>query len=316
LDDNNKLDFTEALTFFDDLETGLAHLCTAKYGGSGAGKIFYVNPENTPGPVSLEHGIPDGVKLTGHNHPFSKGEEGHKCKGDCGKPATYHSTSDHYCEECLTNAIETDNNTPRRRLLWPVFQEIDTDHNGTIEFSEFTEYVKKALSPFANESIISSRIEELKQVLASKPKIILDVRHHHLLNLMEGKDLPEVYTGGQFYCNGCSEIGCAWVYHCDLCNYDLHLNCAGNPEQEAAYEQEKLEKNKELVRAAYKSAHDLAVRLGLNETDIAECSGVNLGDLNNLISSAEAQELGNALGQAAEVMVGALEQSTGQCTQQ
>jgi len=53
------------------------------------------------------------------------------------------------------------------------------------------------------------------------PANIRTSSHEHELEL-----LPKVYGGMGYGCDKCSQFGSGHVYHCDLCQYDMHPQCA------------------------------------------------------------------------------------------
>ena len=50
------------------------------------------------------------------------------------------------------------------------------------------------------------------------------------------KKMDKVYGTGQFICDICNELDKGWVYHCDECGFDAHIQCAFRAVQDYNYD--------------------------------------------------------------------------------
>eukprot|EP01126_Amoeba_proteus_P026972 TRINITY_DN2670_c0_g1_i3.p1 TRINITY_DN2670_c0_g1~~TRINITY_DN2670_c0_g1_i3.p1 ORF type:complete len:492 (-),score=95.86 TRINITY_DN2670_c0_g1_i3:26-1501(-) len=161
---------------------------------------------------------------------------------------------------------------PRTKKLHSFFSKIDTNNDGTIDYEEFVGFFMKELSPTAGSSVVHARLDELEKKFAEKAATFNDKRHPHLLKLIPGSELPELYGENRLYsCDGCHKRGRAWVYHCtEGCNWDLHPDCAGDY---VAYDAEQLRLKKEELRTAFSTVRKLGQLMGLSDAEISEIEG-------------------------------------------
>jgi len=74
--------------------------------------------------------------------------------------------------------------------------------------------------PFTEERL-AELDAEFNKFVETLPKEIIHNCHEHPLKL-----LPSVYFGA-YQCNICTNSGDNWVYHCDPCQFDAHIDCLG-----------------------------------------------------------------------------------------
>jgi len=188
------------------------------------------------------------------------------------------------------------------------FNQIDVDKSGTIEYSEFVDYVTKNLTPKEEKSVIHARLQELEKKIADKPALFQDKRHSHQLKLIKAEELPVEYGENKlFKCDGCSKKGRGLVYHCteEDCTFDLHVDCAGDY---VAYDAEQKALRTNELKTAFASVRAMGKLMGLTEKEVQEIEfqGQSVPKLDEFEAAAE------AVGQLAT----GLSEATQECAQQ